>query len=239
MSEPLVYIWLGSAGSGRREIIRDTIEAGLEPDDRPAILHTPGDSFPDKPEARQTEIGEWALREDNRVETKIPEGATHIFLITDGRANPVDQIEALSKWIEEQPVELGRIVTVVNSRLCHDNPPAVGWYQACIHFSDVVLMNRREDLPQKWIAEFIERFQKEHYPCLFELVKKNRTRNPALLLHPEPRRISTLFDEFPWDDEDEAELDSDEETDGDTDPYLERLPSGRRAKEIPDISRFL
>lgn len=238
MSEPLVYIWLGAAGSGRREIIRDTIEAGLEEGDRPAILHAPGEPFSDPPSGRSVEIGEWSFSEGRGAEVNVPEGATHLFLVTDGRGNPVDQIEALSKWVQEEPVELGRIITVVNSRLCHEHPRAVAWYEACIHFSDVVLMNRREDLPQKWIAEFLDRFHKRHYPCLFELVKKNRVQNPALLLHPEPRRISTLFDEFPWNEDDEEELEA-EETENETDPYLERLPSGRRAKEIPDISQFV
>lgn len=240
MSEPLVYIWLGAAGSGRREITRDTIEAGLDEGDRAVILHAPGETISGTGNGRAAYIGEWVLSDDNRIETKFPDDTTHLFFLTDGRGNPVDQIEALSTWIEEQPVELGRIITVVNSRLCHDHPSTLVWYEACIHFSDVVLMNRREDLPQKWVSEFMERFQKKHYPCLFELVKKNRVRNPALLLHPEPRRISTLFDDYPWDEVDEEEEPGDdEEPDGGIDPYLERLPSGRRAKEIPDISQFV
>lgn len=237
MTTPLVYFWLGSTGGGRREIVRDVLDAGLDAQDKPFVLVPGGESADATAFSKPECAGEWRLSPDGLMEVEFPEETTHLFFISDGHGNPVDQIEALSKWIDDKAVELARIVTVVDSELCHKNPPAFTWYQACIHFSDVVLMNRRENVPQKWISEFIERFQKEHYPCLFELVKKNRLKNPALLLHPEPRRISTLFDEFLWEEDDEEDLD--EEGGPPVDPYLERLPSGRRVKEIPDIAQFL
>jgi hypothetical protein len=58
-------------------------------------------------------------------------------------------------------------------------------------------------------------------PFLVENVRKDRIANPAIILDLTPRRISQVFDL-------EEDLDSDL-----TDPHLERLPTGERAKTIP------
>jgi hypothetical protein len=175
---------------------------------------------------------------------EAPEGATHLFFVADGRRNPVDQVEAFAGWVRDTGAEIGRILCLVNCRLLEQHPPLAAWYEACLHFSDVALLGRREGVANKWLSDFRERFEKEFRPCLFELVRDGGVRNPALILEPQARRVSLLFDEE-WvpadaeDEEDEQEEGEEVEMVREEDPYLARQNGGRRLKQIPDINRFL
>ncbi len=239
--KPLIYLVLGAPGSGRRELVFDLIQNGLDKEAKPLILISDQEQpVPEsnKPPGENVTLGTWTW-EGKGFNLELPPEFTHIFLLADGRGNPVDQVEAFSVWLPEQEMELARIITVVNAKLGLEHKELMRWYEACIHFSDIVLLNRREGVDQKWINEFIDYFKKEHhYPCHIEQVKQGKLTNPPLILEPEPRRISLIFDELPTlDEDDEEESDLDGEEAGD--PYLQRLPSGRRTKQIPDINRYL
>lgn len=257
MDLPLAYLFLGPAGSGRRAILADLIAEGLGPDDRPVLLVAAGEKPAPEEVSRRLggvtnlHVAAWRL-EAGLVAAEIPEGATHVFFVSDGRANPVDQVEAFHTWLPTAGLALARIVTVVHCALASEHRELLRWFDACVHFSDVVLLNRREGVPQKWVSEFVARFHKDRLPCLVELVSHDAVGNPARVLAPEARRISMFFDEpgdWPAIEGDEEEDEEDEPTEvsaedggdliGSADPYVERLPSGRRAKEIPDIARFL
>lgn len=239
--KPLIYLVLGAPESGRRELVFDLIQNGLDKEARPLVLISDQEkeapAQKELPEEKVT-LGSWTWDGD-ALNLELPPEFTHIFLLADGRGSPVDQVEAFSLWLPGQEMELARIFTVVNAQLGYEHKELMRWYEACIHFSDIVLINRRENVPQKWLNEFIAHFKKEqHYPCHVEQVKGGKVKNPALALEPEPRRISLIFDEFPAleeDEEEEEELEGEEA--GDT--YLQRLPSGRRSKQIPDINRYL
>jgi hypothetical protein len=162
----------------------------------------------------------------------------------------VDQIEAFKAWLDAQGGELGGILCVINCRLAERNPPLLAWYEACVHFSDIVLLNRREGVANKWLTGFQAHFRDLFYPCLFELVKGGRLRNPVLALEPQARRMTHIFDdEQDWifTDAEGEEIDEQEETEDEdgveitpeVDPYLALDAAGRRAKRIPDIARFL
>ena len=119
-----------------------------------------------------------------------------------------------------------------------------------MHFSDVVLLTRREGVANKWLSGFRAHFDGQFYPCLFELVKAGRVKNPALVLDPLARRMSHAFDaEQDWifTDAEGEEIEEDEETDGDEeveatqaeDPYFVRDAAHRRVKKVPDITKYL
>lgn len=242
MPEPLVYLIQGPADSGRHEVLADLVQFGLTPEDQPCVLVPEHDleasrgifaglkvSFP---------VGGWVLDGESLV-AGIPPDITHLFILSDGRADPMDQVEALSKWLPRTPFDLGRIITVVNCGLLSRNAPLMRWYDACIHFSDVVLLNRREDLGNKWVSEYRARLVRDSLPCHVELVKKGKVKNPVMVLYPEPRRMSLIFD-----DEEHLYPDDDDTTDEEAvipmeEPWFERLLSGRRVKELPDIQKFL
>jgi hypothetical protein len=249
-SQPIVYLLLGATGSGRRDVLVDLIEAGLTAADRPAVMLAAGEPA-DPSDARLPNLTHWEWRDDVIV-GRIPAGATHVFFVADGRLNPVNQVEVFKPWLEAQGGALARVLTVVNTRLVEQNPTLIAWFDACVHFSDVTLLNRREGVENKWLSTFLGHYRDQFIPCIFEMVKEGRVKNPPLILEPQARRMSHYFDEEQdWvftntdgevvDEEDEESSSDDDEIEAKPaeDPYFERLNGGRRVKQIPDIAKFL
>jgi hypothetical protein len=240
--KPLVYLILGAAGSGRREVLADLIESGLGEGDRALVLLSDQERAADCDARLGTPVRwRWA---GNRIETPDLAGATHVFLLVDGRRNPIDQIEAFQAWLPTTGGELARILCVVHCGLVAEHKELRVWVDACVHFADVVLLNRREGLANKWMSDFQAHFAAQFLPCLFELVKAGRVKNPALILEPQARRMSHVFDEeLNWEvtgpDEADAEGEEEVEVKPEEDPYLARLGGGRRVKEIPDVAKYL
>lgn len=245
-----MYLILGATGSGRREVLRDLIEGGLEETDRAAVL-LPEAEPPTEDDATLPNVQRWTWLAEGAISAKLPEGATRVFFVVDGRRNPVDQTEAFKAWLEAQGAEIGRVICVVNSQLAEKHSPLLAWFEACVHFADVVLLNKREGVENKAVSDFLNHFKKLYYPCHFEFVKDGRVKNPALILEPQARRMSHVFDEeqdWVFTNAEGEEIDEQEETeDGDDeieakpeeDPYFVRHSGGRRVKEIPDIAKFL
>lgn len=258
----LVYLILGSAVSGRREVVADVIEGGLTAADRPVVLLAESERAAPV-DARLGRIERWRW-DGQAIAAAVPTDATHVFFLTDGRANPVDQLEAFRPWLVAAGAELARVICVVNCRRAEQHPELLAWYDACVHFSDIVLLNRRDGVANKWLSEFRRRYEDAFLPCLFEFVKDGRVKNPALLLEPQARRMSLYFDEDAptlsaadaaeaagveitdeeWEPLDEEDLETpagaeDEGQDTGVDPYFALDAAGRRAKRIPDIAKFL
>jgi hypothetical protein len=247
--KPLVYLIMGASGSGRRDVVADLIADGLTEKDRPALLLAESEA-PDPADAKLPPSVRWAWQDDVIVGSLPPE-ATHVFFLLDGRRNPIDQLEVFRAWIEAQGGELARVICVVNCQLAEKNPPLLAWFEACVHFSDMVLLNRREGVQNKWMSDFLAHFKKQFYPCVFEMVKDGQVKNPAAVLVPEARRMSHVFDaEQDWiftnsageeiDEQEETE-DSNEEVEAkpEEEPYFARDAAGRRQKKLPDIAKFL
>lgn len=249
----LLYIVLGSANSGRRDVIADLIRNGTDPDTETVTLYLPEGEDPCPADEvfgklRNTTTANWQMDEGTRMLAEAPaEGSDILFFLTQGSSDPIDQLEAIHDWaVEQGNIEIGRIFTVLNSQLAANEKGTRAWYEACIHFSDIVFFNIREDIPNKWFKDFEDHYAKECFPCLFELVKKGRVRNAAELLYPEARRMSLAFDDLDpsmadsdYEVEIEATSDEDESDETQVDPYFERLESGYRIKRLPDISKFL
>lgn len=246
--KPLVYLVLGAAGSGRREVLMDLIAGGLEPSDQPLVLLSDREAA-DPTDKKLPNVQRWTWRDEALV-TPALGTASHVFLVADGRSNPVDQVEAFRPWLEANGAELARILVVVHCQLAQKAPALVAWYEACVHFADVVLLNRREDVPNKWLSDFQNRFKDQFYPCLIEFVKAGRVKNPVLILDPQARRMSHYFDEdIEWvsaaghgsdeSDEDLPEGEEEVEMVPEEDPYLTRDAANRRKKIIPDIAKYL
>jgi hypothetical protein len=246
--KPLVYLILGTPGSGRRAVIADLIEGGLTEGDRAAVLVSSAEAAEEN-ETKLPGLQRWTWTGEF-IEATLPTEASHVFFVSEGRANPIDQIEVFKAWVEAQGGEVARVLCVVDCQLAAKHHGMLAWYEACVHFSDVVLLNRREGVENKWLSEFQLHFKKQFLPALFELVKANRVKNPGLVLEPQARRMSHVFDaeqDLVFTDADGEEIDEDEETEGDEeveatpeeDPYLVRLSGGRRVKEIPDLAKFL
>jgi hypothetical protein len=246
--KPLVYLVLGAAGSGRREVVRDLIDGGFDTGDRVATMLSSNEAAA-APDAALPNVTRWTW-DAGAVSGELPAKATHVFFFADGATSPVDQVEAFKPWLEAQGGELARVISIVDCQLAEKNPALLAWFEACVHFADVVLLNRREGVENKWLSDFQAHFKKRFYPCLFEFVKDGRVKNPALVLEPQARRMTHVFDEEPnWvvTDSSGEEIDADEEGGDDEelevtpeeDPYFARRLGGRRVKELPDIAKYL
>jgi hypothetical protein len=240
--KPLIYLVLGAAGSGRREVLADLVSGGLGEGDRTLVLLSTGET-PSDFETRLGPVQRWQWEEGQIVAPSF-EGVTHVFLFADGRRNPVDQIEAFQAWLPVSGGELARILCVIHCGLVSRHHALITWYDACVHFADVVLLNHREGVDNKWMSDLKERYASQFLPCLFEFVKGGRVKNPAVVLEPQTRRMSHVFDEeLNWEvtgtAEEDAEGDEEIEAHQEVDPYFERLAAGRRVKEIPDVTKYL
>jgi len=225
-------------------VLSDLVE-GLSEGDRPAFLFS-GAETPDPRDASFPGLLRWTLGPDNSVDAQLPPDATHVFILFDGRHNPVDQIEGWKSFLSDRVTEVARVLCVVNCQLAEAHPKLFAWYEACIFYSDVVLLNRRDGVSNKWMGDFRAKFEDKFYPCLFEFVKDGKVKNPALVLAPVARRMSHVFDELEWVVDEDEEEDEKEIEDGDESPmkpeedyYLERRNGGRRVHEIPNIADFL
>jgi len=241
-----VYFILGTPGSGRRAIVRDLIENGLAAEDKALVLLAESEAA-DPADARlaalpNTEVRRWRWTEPMLPPVRLTEGAT-IFFLADAQASPIDQLEALKPLLEEHGAELARIFCVVDCALAEKHPVLRQWFDACIHFADVVFLTRREGLANKWLSGFIKHYTNERFPCHFVQVKaKGDLATPLVWLDPTARRVSQYFDEGEVYEVEGLETD-DEEDREDTgllppEPYFVRLTSGRRDKEVPDINKF-
>ena len=246
--KPLVYLILGAAGSGRRAVLTDLLEDGLVAGDRPAVMLATSEAA-DEADAKLPALTRWSWT-NGQIAGDLPREATHIFFISEGRENPVEQIEVFVAWLEAQGGQIARVLTVVNCQLAEKHPALLVWYDACVHFSDIVLLNRREGVANKWMSDFQTHFKKQFVPCLFEFVKDGRVKNPALTLDPQPRRMSHVFDdESEWifkttegeiiDENEETEGDEEVEATREIDEYFVRDAAHRRVKRLPDIRPYL
>lgn len=239
-----MYLVLGASGSGRRLVVRDLIEGGLTEADRPSVLISTRES-PDPADAGLPSLSRWEPLAGGGIDGVYPQDASHVFVIVDGTLDPVDQVESFKSWLGDRGRQVGVVLCVVDCQLAERHPKLFAWYEACIHFADIVLLNHREGVSNKWIAEFRAKFEDRFFPCLFEFVKDGKVKNPALVLAPVVRRMSHVFDEEEWvavdEDEDEDSMEDGEETEMKqaVDPYLERRAGGSRFLQLPDIRDFL
>ena len=245
---PNIYMILGSLGSGRRQILHDMLENGWTPGRSAVVMMSRQDS--DIPEARALHASglctlvpwHWDDEMGGIVCDALTPGAgtadDDIFVIAEPLRSPVDQVEALKSFLEVMDFKIARVFTAVDcARVsAHEGYEYERWLDACIHFSDCVFLNHRHGVSNRWIQDFQDRYTKQHYPCLFLLIKKGKLENPALALDPEPRRVSLAFDIVEPEFEYDPEIEEDPDMVGEEDPYFVRLVSGAREKIVPDIA---
>lgn len=238
-----LYFILGAAGSKRRALVADLIDAGLPAGAKAAVMQSARERSAET-DALLTkagaQLGEWrhdrVPQELPQLALTVPEGITHLFVITDGRENPVDQVEALREWMPSQFVQLARVICVLDAGLAQKEAGLALWFEACLHYSDVVLVTNVEGVDVKWIAAFEKKFRDQYYPFLFEVVRRGETKNPAALLEPEARRVAQVFEE-----ETELADETDEEVaaaKAENDRFFARKQGGTRVVQLPDIAKY-
>ena len=239
---PLVYLVLGIPNSGRREVIFDLIEGGIPNNEQVLYFRPEGEAACTHDEQIEAldnvNVVSWKLKDSKVTHGKITAAPEKIIFLAPGLSDPADCAEAIKAWTDHNHCQIARVLTVVHCHFLSEQTVAKAWFDACIHFSDVVLLNRREEAGNKWVKDFETSYKKACNPARFIMVKKGRVNNPAEVLDPEPRRVSLYFDELIPIEDDEFE-DEHQPDDLKPDMYIERLESGQRAKPIPEIEKIL
>ena len=222
----LLYAVLGAAGSGRSALIANLLEENSR-----LLVHVDEKDHAIASGVASEKIVPWKWIDGHiGIGGEIPVGA-ELFFMVHGRESPVDFIEGLQEWLQGKPIQLGRVLTIVNCSLLANQPKLRNWYNVCIYFSDAVLLGCREEVTNGWIKDFKARYEEQNYPCYFRFIKKNKIDHPAEILFPEARRISLVFEE----DEDRY----DDEGNYIEEEYFLRNEAGRRLKYVPEITDFL
>ncbi|OYV48446.1 MAG: hypothetical protein B7X06_01360, partial [Verrucomicrobia bacterium 21-51-4] len=193
-----------------------------------------------------TEELEWSCDESGRILTDpLNTEPAAIFFIADGHGDPINLLESLPLWLQEHSLAMTRIITVVDAKVLSTHETELRpWFDACLHFTDYALLTHTAEVAPKWLREFTAHYQKElRYPCLFEVTKNKTAANPALILDPEIRRISMLFetaDELEHEDDSEDSTSTPQPSSSNPDLALfERLSDGQRKIALADISKFV
>lgn len=237
-----LYLVLGTFQSGRRTIVSDLIEgSGDFQSSNHIILINKNESDSSSSQKLQnlsnTHMVHWQFLNKHLHIPDLPispsSSNNKIFLILSSKDDLIDQIEAFKNWLSKQPsFSLSRILGVIDAPLALKNPDALPWFEALIHFSDCIFLTHTEQVPSKWVNDFINFFEKLHSPAIFEKIKNNQISNPDSILNPQARRMSLLFDKL--DSIDTLEIDENDLPDEPfdlkikEDPYLERTPEGKR-----------
>lgn len=232
---PLLVI-LGLRGSGRGVVAQELAANGWAEGKR---IRTYREAREAAPGAADT----WSFA-DGVATLPGPGDAEVGILVTHGALSAVDQMEALHRALPTSGWQVQRIVTVVDCPLAARHPDVVRWLEPCVHFADVVVLNRRWEVPGQWVSKFLEPYEADFYPCLFVNLLKNGTlSNPAMIIEGEPLRRTHIFDDI--DPVDEMEFDEDDLPDEpfdlvrQPDRYFARDELGRRVLTVPDLGEIL
>lgn len=226
---PKIYLILGAENSGRRSILNDLLS------DFPSknkILYfkdvnNSTSEYDTKLESRPNLVKiNFKVQECKIKHEPISDSPELIIFLSSEKCDPSDLIEGLKNWLNKNNCSLTRIITNADCRLIENNPSAEEWYNACIHFSDYVLVNNIGVNDNKWLNNWIKDQKQKFHPTRFETVKKNCVRNPADVLDSRIYRNTQFFD---YNDNEFLSNDFEE------DKYIKRLQNGERELKIKRI----
>jgi len=238
-------LWLNILFSGpnpaRWKLIRETVSHAL-PKEEGITVYVSADELEEAREelsADRFNLAEWTLSGAS-VEFSEPLSEREANLLVFGRPDfPDDLLEALVAGFRSEHFEIGRIVSHIQCGWCANIEEARAWFDGTIHFSDLVLLDGRNEVEDTWVRDYQERFRKLRYPCTFDLVRKGLPKHPPWFFDSQPRRLSLVFDpddlsglgsaDYEIEGDDPEEEDDPEST---GDPYLRRNPGGERERKV-------
>ena len=170
---------------------------------------------------------EWKWNEDQFEFDDFPEDQVdEFFLFFSNEINLADQFEATLQVLEnERELSFGRVILFINSELLTNASDQVfAWIDGAGHFADAICFAHRKNDNAAAISKCKERFETMRYPLETYVVGSKKPPPIIRILAPIHRRISHIFDP--------PDL-LDPEDSPQNDPYLARLPNGKRERLIP------
>ena len=147
------------------------------------------------------------------------------FLLLSNEIDLADQIEGVLELVNEnEELNVGRIITFVNSELLKTNGINLrDWLDACAHFSDAMCFSNRQNDNAESISKSIDRFKDKCYPMQTFIIGSKKSPPLNRILTTIPLRVSHILDPKDLlDPEDSAE----------NDPFLAYQPNGKRIISI-------
>lgn len=115
-STPLVYLVFGAPNSGRREVIFDLIDGGIQKDQQ--VLYFRPNEEAACPHDEQIEalenvsVVDWQLKDCKVTHGQITAAPEKIIFLASGTADPADCAEALKAWTDHNNCKIARLLTV-------------------------------------------------------------------------------------------------------------------------------
>ena len=147
------------------------------------------------------------------------------FLLLSHEIDLANQIEGVLELVNEnEELNVGRIITFVNSELLKTNGINLrDWLDACAHFSDAMCFSNRQNDNAESISKSIDRFKDKCYPMQTFIIGSKKSPPLNRILTTIPLRVSHILDPKDLlDPEDSAE----------NDPFLAHQPNGKRIISI-------
>lgn len=235
-----VYLFMGS-NLPEIQACMDHLSA-LEEANPLQILTPPGLNWPET--AREAVVRVDYDPEVNLLVLDPDRNETAFILLDPGKA-PVQQLELIAEQLGNCLLEPVKVITCVDCIAAEKSPQLRTWLEACIYYSDVVLLGNRSDTTKRFVRDYQKGFERICYPCLFGYLKGKGIPDIALeILAPDTRRISQLFDlgedipEVAPGTVIEASCDLDLE-EVEKDPYRNPADEENQPPTIPDISKWI
>ncbi|MEX0332647.1 MAG: hypothetical protein AB3N64_14625 [Puniceicoccaceae bacterium] len=186
-----LYLVMGTHLAEIRQCLRSLATAGTE---SPAVVvHLP-QGLDWEPSADEG-YGVQTYNPETVLWVLDPDAEETTFIVLDPRQPLIEQLEHLAENLAKCLIEPVKILTCVDSRQTEANPRLRAWFDACIYYSDIVLLGNRQEASKAFMRDYQKHYERLCYPSLFLLLKgPGNPSDPVEVLTPGTRRVSQLFD---------------------------------------------
>ena len=215
-----LHIILGTPESERRSLLSQFTAR----DDQSAPSYF---LLPTELESETLTHSNWTWNQDKFEFNELPESLdVEYFLFFSNEINLADQFEAVLEILaQEEELSMGRVALFINSTLLPGgSKQLMEWIDAAGHFSDAIYFTHRKNENAMAISKCKERFETMRYPLETYVLGNKKPVAFEKILNVTPRRITHVFDPPDLLDEDDSPQ---------NDPYLAKLPRGKRQRPVP------
>jgi hypothetical protein len=235
-----VYLFMGSHLG---EVLICMQHLATAADTNPVQIHVPrGFEWPER-EVDSCKVSTYDP--ESVIWVMDPDSDDTVFILLDPRIPQTIQLENIADDLGKCLIEPVKIITCVDCAAAETSPQLRTWLEACIYYSDVVILGNRGEASKPFVRDYQKEYERKCYPCLFAFLKAGgRLDQPLEVLSPNTRRLTQLFDleEAPPEIAPgmviEASCDLELE-EMENDPYRTPTEDESTPPTIPDISKWI
>ncbi len=124
-----------------------------------------------------------------------PDKEQSCHILVDPRCPLIPQLEKLAGNLRNCLIEPVKILTCVDCWQSEKSGKLRNWLDACIYYSDIVLLGNRSNASKPFIRDYQKGYERMCYPCLFMLLKgPGKPADVDEVLTPGTRRLSQMFE---------------------------------------------